>query len=142
MFPDAIEEGEEMKEDEMYFDGITVGTKVYDRDGKEWKVEQIDYCWSFPVRIHLGEIWWDSDLEGYARGYEIFGQQFFWSPPPKIVPPPRPKRMVKHKEIFLDVEWNDRGYDPLYPSGTNLFGKLRKVTGKKTTMTLEWEEEE
>ncbi len=81
----------------MYFDGITVGQKVYDRDGKEWEVAQTDYDSEFPVRIYLGEIWWDSNLEGYARGFESLGQQFFWAPPQQIEVPPRPKRMVKKK---------------------------------------------
>ncbi len=124
----------------MYFDGITIGTKVYDRDGGEWEVIGVPSLY-FVAALKDGRSFYVK-YDGFLFGFESLGQQFFWAPPQQIEIPPRPKRMVKHKEIFLDVEWNDRGYDPLYPSGTNLFGKLRKVTGKKTTMTLEWEEEE
>ncbi len=104
----------------MYFDGITVGTKVYDREGGEWEVIGVPSLY-FVAALKNGKSF-NIKYDGFLFGFESLGQQFFWSPPQQIEVPPRPKRMVRKV-----VE----GWINIYPGIVNNFAASSVYPTKK-----------
>lgn len=124
----------------MYFDGISVGDSVYDRDGKEWKAIRLSEAYFIAIKDGVNVA---SGYDGTLAGLLILGQQFFWQPPPKIEIPGRPKRKV-NKEGWISVYRRDNGE---YILGCLNFDKQKEEKNHSAssyhhTIHDEWIEEE
>lgn len=134
-----------------YFDGIKKGDSVYDLEGKEYEVIIVEedsfrsYSISGGIKIKTDfRVNFDGRLfDRYAGG--ILGQVFFWQPPKRIEPPPRPKYRGIHQLKIDKAYLKLSTYSPSEISfylGEAIVLDTNRLSDTKFSILLQWEEED
>lgn len=127
-----------------YFDleYLKVGDTLWDFGLGDGVIIEIDTESNYPIRVRFNYMReWNFTLNGFLHNFKnqtLFYKKF------DFIPPSRPKRIMKKKDVYHNIVWlkAPECNGPIYPSRNEPFKHNHYLYKPPMTMTLEWEEDE